>query len=224
MDFHHFERRAQEIFAEIPAQYREGIDGLEVTRETVAHPSLPDIYTLGECKTEQYPSEFGGAGEVRSIVAIYYGSFLALSRLDDEWDWEGELFETVTHEVRHHLESLAIEDELEEIDYAEDQNFARREGEPFDPSFYRYGMRRAEREWEVDGDFFLEIPVGPDAETVEVNWRDRIARVAVPAEGEGDRFVLIEEWSEEFDVVAVLLRRRGWLSWLRGLLGRRSTG
>ena len=30
---------------------------------------------------------------------LYYGSFLELSRIDAEWDWEGELFETVTHEV-----------------------------------------------------------------------------------------------------------------------------
>ena len=133
MDFTTFQARANELFAEIPPEFLEGIDGLEVSRSTEPHPSLPDIYTLGECLTEQYPSEFGGAGEVRSIVVLYYGSFLALSRLDEAFDWEGELYETLMHEVRHHLESLATDDELEEIDYAEDQNFHRREGERSTP-------------------------------------------------------------------------------------------
>ena len=159
MDFATFERRAKELYAEVPEDFRGGIDGLEVSRATEPHPTLPDVYTLGECLTEQYPSEFGGAGEVRSIVVLYYGSFLALSRIDEEFDWEAELYETLTHEIRHHLESLASEDELEEIDYAEDQNFARREGERFDPYFYRSGKRWGDREWEVDGDFFLEVPV-----------------------------------------------------------------
>src|SRR5690606_38204115 len=139
MDFSTFETRAREMYREVPEHFLEGIDGLEVSRRTEAHPTLQDIYTLGECLTEQYPSEFGGAGEVRSIVVLYYGSLLALSRLDEEFDWEGELYETLTHEVRHHLESLATEDALEEIDYAEDQNFRRREGERFDPAFYRAG-------------------------------------------------------------------------------------
>lgn len=220
MDFAAFEARAHELFAEIPPEFLEGIDGLEVSRATEAHPSLPDIYTLGECLTEQYPSEFGGAGEVRSIVMLYYGSFLALSRLDDDFDWESELYETLMHEVRHHLESLATEDELEEIDYAEDQNFRRREGERFDPGFYRAGHRRGEREWEVDGDYFLEVPVPRDGSTeVEVAWGERSMRLARP-EPLGDvHFATIDAWSDdEHEVVAVLIARRGWWAQLRALL------
>src|SRR5699024_8517935 len=102
-----FERRAQEIFDEIPPEYREGVDGLAVYPDSVPHPSLPGIYTLGECRSEFYPSEYGGAGEVRSIVVLFHGSFRELAATDDEWEWEEELFETITHEVRHHLESLA---------------------------------------------------------------------------------------------------------------------
>lgn len=131
MNFQEFERVAREALDAIPDEFREGIDGLDVRRSTVPHPSYPDVYTLGECLTESYPSEFGGPGDVRSIVVLYYGSFVELSRIDEEWDWEEEIFETVTHEVRHHLESLALDDSLELFDYAQDQNFARRyAGEP----------------------------------------------------------------------------------------------
>lgn len=222
MDFHAFEARANRLYAEVPDQFLEGIDGLEVSRRTEPHPTLPDIYTLGECVTEQYPSEFGGAGDVRSIVVLYYGSFLALSRLDEEFDWEAELYETLTHEVRHHLESLATEDELEEIDFAEDQNFRRREGERFDPFFYRSGRRTGEREWEVGGDFFLEVPVdrrSPGRITI-VRGSERV-EVDRP-EPLGDvYFLTVESWSEAGEVIAVLLPRRGWRHWLRAMVSRR---
>lgn len=222
MDFQTFEKRANELYAGVPAHFLEGIDGLEVSRRTEAHPTLPDVYTLGECLTEQYPSEFGGAGEVRSIVVLYYGSFLALSRLDEEWDWEAELYETLMHEVRHHLESLATEDELEEIDFAEDQNFARREGERFDPFFYRSGKRRGAGEWEVDGDVFLEVPLRDGAEReIRVDWRGQSLVVAAP-EPVGDvHFLAIEEWADKGEVFAVLLPRRRWREWLRSMLTRR---
>ena len=220
MDFNTFEARAHELFAQVPPEFLEGIDGLEVSRRTEAHPSLPDIYTLGECLTEQYPSEFGGAGEVRSIVALYYGSFLALSRLDDDFDWEGELYETLTHEVRHHLESLATEDELEEIDFAEDQNFHRRQGEPFDPLFYRSGTRVSDSEWEVDRDRFIERAVrweGPWP--MEIEWEGRRISLERPAE-EGDvHFATIESWSDDVrEVVVVFRARRGTLASLLTLL------
>ena len=222
MDFRTFETRAQELYAAVPQRFLEGVDGLEVSRRTVPHPSLPDIYTLGECLTEHYPSEFGGAGEVRSIVVLYYGSFLALSRLDDEFDWEGELYETLTHEVRHHLESLATDDQLEEIDYAEDQNFHRREGERFDPFFYRSGLRLGEREWEVDGDFFLEVPVSREGGWPVELERDGKALTVQRPEPLGDvHFLTVDEWSDDrSDVILVLLPRRGVSGWLSGLFRR----
>ncbi|MDQ3557568.1 MAG: metallopeptidase family protein, partial [Gemmatimonadota bacterium] len=147
VNFRDFDRRAREIFDGIPPDFREGVDGIDVRPDAVPHPALPEIYTLGECLTEHYPSEFGGPGEVLSTVVLYHGSFRRLAELDPEWDWEQELWETVTHEVRHHLESLAADDALEVQDYAEDQNFARREGASFDPFFYRQGVRVEEGVW-----------------------------------------------------------------------------
>jgi predicted Zn-dependent protease with MMP-like domain len=222
MDFHQFEKAAREVLASIPAEFLEGVDGLEISRATVPHPTLPDIYTLGECLTESYPSEFGGAGEVRSTVALYYGSFLALSRLDDDWDWEEEIYVTVTHEVQHHRESMALDESLEELDYADDQNFARREGHPFDPFFYRAGPTVAPGVWEVDGDRFVEVRVGRGelaAGWVEVEWEGARHRVAVTELGKV-RFETLAEEPDGAQTVAVLLRRGGPGEWIAALRER----
>jgi hypothetical protein len=189
----------------------------------VPHPTLPDIYTLGECITDSYPTEFGGAGEVRSVVALYYGSFLALSRLDDDWDWEEEIYETITHEVQHHLESLASDETLEVQDYAEDQNFARREGEPFDPYFFRSGRALERDVWEVDRDRFVEVPVvAADlaSGSVRVEWEGETHTFPVAAEADDVRFELLAEGEDGSEVMAVLVRRRGLLEWVRKLFGR----
>ena len=221
MNYKEFKRVAAEVFDGIPDRFREGVDGLEVTRRTVPHPTLPDIYTLGECITETYPTEFGGAGEVRSVVALYYGSFLALSRLDDDWDWEEEIYETITHEVQHHLESLASDESLELQDYVEDQNFARREGEPFDPYFFRSGHRVAPKVWEIDRDYFIEVPVGQReiaARSLAVEWQGETHTVALDADQEKVRFERIIENEDGSEVIVVLVRRRGPIEWLRKLL------
>src|SRR5690606_26027450 len=119
-------------------------------------------------------------------------------------------------EVRHHLESLATEDELEEIDFAEDQNFRRREGERFDPFFYRSGMRRGEGEWEVDGDHFIEVPVDRERGWPgELAWRGRRVWLQRPDSLAQVHFLTLEEWSDDqHEVVAVLLPKRPWWRWL----------
>lgn len=223
MDFQTFEARAREIYSAVPDRFLEGIHGLEVSLRTELHPTLPEVFTMGECLTEHYPSEFGGAGEVRSIVVLYYGSFLELSRRDEHFDWEGELYETITHEVRHHLESLATDDQLEEIDFAEDQNFRRRQGEPFDPFFFRAGVRHDDGSWEVGGDIFLEVPVDREKGwPVPVHWQGESVRLERP-EVLGDMFFLtIQAWSDDTrEVVAVLQPRRAWWRWVGALIGVR---
>lgn len=225
MDFSHFEARAAEIFTAIPPEYREGVDGLEVQRATAFHPTLPEIYTLGECLSESYPSGFGGAGDVRSRVVLYYGSFLALSLSREDWDWEEELFETITHEVRHHLEHLALDDSLEVLDYVEDQNFARREGERFDPFFYRSGHPAGDGAYEVDGDLFVEVDVDPRShrvgDEIEVAFGGIPVRVRVPADLADVHFLRVERPGAPpgAERLVVMVRSRSVGGWLKGLLG-----
>jgi hypothetical protein len=217
--FEEFERRAWEEWERIPAEYRAGVDGLVVERAAKPHPSQPDVYTLGECLTESYPSSFGDADSIRSMVVLHYGSFFRLSRLDAEFDWAGELWETLTHELQHHLESLAAEDALEEMDYAADENHKRYAGEPFDPFFFRQGIE--EDGWRrVDDEFFLELPEPVRGGALRFEWRGRAYGVDAP---EADADVAFLEVTDGVDeppsaLYLVLVARRGVRASLRALL------
>lgn len=61
--------------------------------------------------------------ELGSLVLLYYGSFAeALEGASGE-EWEEEIEETVIHELRHHVESLAGVDYLsveEDLEYLRD--------------------------------------------------------------------------------------------------------
>jgi hypothetical protein len=187
--FDAFERRAREEWERIPAEYREGVDGVVVNRSARPHPSLPDIYTLGECLTESYPSAFGDADTIRSVVVLYYGSFFRLSRLDPDFDWEAELWETLTHELQHHLESLAADDALVDMDYAADENYKRYQGEPFDPFFFRHGL--PDEGWlRVEDEFFLEVAVPPGARAA-FDWQGRCYEAELPAEAGAVTFIAV---------------------------------
>jgi predicted Zn-dependent protease with MMP-like domain len=224
--FLEFRRRAQEVFDSIPEDFRAGVDGLLVERRAEPHPTLPDIYTLGECAT----GEIDPAGEadlhLRSLVVLYYGSFVQLSRMDDEWDWDGEIEETILHEIRHHREGTAGEDALEDVDYAADQNFARHEGLPFDPFFHRSGESVGDAVWEVEGEVFAEVTLSPEefAAMREVCVPVDEQRVCVPRPVHlGDvHFVDVEDTPRgEMPLTIVLVRRRGTWESIRAFLARR---
>ncbi|HZG43229.1 MAG TPA: hypothetical protein VEY93_09725 [Longimicrobium sp.] len=224
MNYSEFERRALEMFQSIPPEFKGGVEYVSVSRDTVPHPELPDVYTLGECATGELDLGVDLPDLTRSGVHLYFGSFRALAEIDEEFDWEGELWETLTHEIRHHRESTAGEDALEDFDYAADENFKRREGLPFDPLFYRSGEPLGDDAWEVDGDRFAEVSIaGRDFDRLdEVVARLGDARVSVPRpERLGDVCFL---YLEEFDggpgeAAVVLVRRRGTWESLRGLFG-----
>ena len=139
MTFEEFEQHAREAWDEIPVAYKEGVDGLTVRRDAPVHPDHEEVYTLGECLTEEHVSDSGSADTTRSIIALYWGSFQALAARNPDFDWEEEAWETLTHELRHHLESLAGDDALEGVDYAADETFKRLEDEPFDPWYWQHG-------------------------------------------------------------------------------------
>ena len=225
MDFAGFERSASQVWEEIPEVYRSGVDALAIDRGERPHPTLADIYTLGECLTETYPSDWGGPDTTRSVLVLYYGSFRRLSELDPDFDWRYEIWETVTHELRHHLESLATEDALEDVDYAMDENFKRFQGEPFDPFFYRSGERIAPGVYQAERDVFIEIetaePAGSD-EAVEFGWEGARYRVPVPT-GPGDlTFVQVIDGVDAGDaeLCIVLVRPHGFWSSVRRALRR----
>jgi len=165
-----FEAMVRGMAAEMPPAFTEGILEIAVTGKTVPHPLREGVYTLGEC----IPHEFGSPGEedagIRSSVVLHYGSFAALSSEHGDFDWREEAFETLAHEVRHHLEWRARVPELEKLDDAAEANYARHDGEPFPPLFYRDGETVGEGVWKVEDDVFLEVVLPRQA------WADAAGR------------------------------------------------
>ncbi|MHB1193265.1 MAG: hypothetical protein ACYC6F_09480 [Longimicrobiales bacterium] len=225
MRFKDFERAARESYEEIPESYKEGIDDLVVSREALPHPTLPDIFTLGECVTEDYASDFGGPETTRSRVVLYWGSFRNLAALNPDFDWGGELWETLTHELRHHLESLAREDALEGVDYALDETFKRDDGEDFDPWYYQRGdamgdgVFRVEKSWYVERTWTEREFAA--AGWVEFAWRGERHRIPRPEELGDVHFVWIGgvELGDDETLELVLVRRRSWWEDARRLFG-----
>lgn len=220
MKFSEFERRARAAYEEIPEDFKAGIDGLEVSRESVPHPTLPDVYTLGQCLTEEHFSEYAGPETTRSVIALYWGSFKNLAALDDEFDWDGEIWETLTHELRHHLESLAREDALEDVDVAADELFNRQEGLEFDPWYYQKGERDASGVYAVEGHHYLEQGWRASdferAADIDFAWRGASYRIPRPQELGDVHFVWIAGPDFEKErLELVLVRKRTWTESLK---------
>jgi hypothetical protein len=220
--FAEFEREARRAYEEIPPEYREGIDGLAVLPDALPHPTLGGIYTLGMCLTESYPSGWSGPETTRSTVALYHGSFEKLARQDPGFDWEGELWETLTHELRHHLESLANEDQLEAVDYALDETFKRGDGLDFDPWYYQSGDEVSEGIFRVEYDFYIEAEWTPERDfrdgRVPFRWHGQGWSIPLPEDPADVHFI----WIDGIDVgpgtlQLVLVRRRPFLDNLRAV-------
>lgn len=224
MKYRQFERAAREALESIPEEYTEGVDGLVVRREAVPHPTLPDIYTMGECVTEDYASDWGGPDTTRSVVVLYWGSFRSLATRDPEFDWEEELWETLTHELRHHLESLARSDDLEGVDYAMDHLFNRNEGRDFDPWYYQRGDDLGGGVYRVERSWYLELPWRAEdfdgVASLEFTWRGTSYHIPRPATLGDIHFVWVEGVESGEDTLElVLVRRRSWWEDARRLLG-----
>ncbi len=161
-----------------------------------------------------------GAGleGVQSLIVLYHGSFLALSRLQQGFDWRKEAWETLTHELRHHLEWRARAPDLEEFDWAVEQNFARQDGEPFDPVFYLQGESIGDDIFQVEEDVFLDLIVPGLPEQVSFVWRSRGYRAAVPEDATLPCFLVVEGVDDPPEGELILALRRK--PTLRGLLVR----
>lgn len=201
-DFRSLVRRLQ---ADIPTEFQGGVVEIAVSPQTIPHPLRSDVYTLGEC----IPLEWSGSGsDLQSRVVLYHGSFQALARHGGgDFDWRAEAWETLTHELRHHLEWRADLSALEAYDWAGEQNFARHDGEPFDPVFYRNGEDLAPGAFKVDDDVFLEIdPRRLRGEACELTWHGRAYRATVPpASRRAWRFVTLDGLAEPPPGEAVLV-------------------
>ena len=185
-----FRSLVERLVLEVPAEFKGGVVAIDVSPKTLPHPIRGDVYTLGEC----VPLEWSGSGaNLHSQIILYHGSFARLARLGD-FAWRAEAWETLTHELRHHLEWRANVDALAAYDWAAEQNFARHEGEPFDPVFYRSGEQLAPGVWKVDDDVFIDRDEGRGTrDELGLVWHGRRYSVArPPAAGAGPLFLVLD--------------------------------
>jgi hypothetical protein len=203
-----FEAMVRRLSDEVPAHFFEGVAEVVVSPRAVPHPVRAEIYTLGECIP--FADESGGAG-IQSRIVLYHGSFAALAALEPGYDWRGEAWETLTHELRHHLEWRAQAPDLEAFDRAAEHNFARQDGDAFDPGYHLDGERAAEGVFRIDDDYFLDRVVRALPAEVEVAWHGVRYRVKVPADATLPAFLTLEEVTEPppGELVLVLRRRAG---------------
>lgn len=224
MNLQEFEALARQAWGGIPPEYKQGIDGLVIDKDAHSHPEHDDFFTLGECVTEAYPSDFSGPDTIRSSVVLYYGSFRAVALEDDQFDWEYEIRETLLHELQHHLEHLADDDSLGDLDYAVEENYKRVEGEPFDPLFYRAGTNLAEGRFRVEDDVFIEIEsAGLRRQDYQLEWLGDRYHVKLPASAADVHYAVLDREMPEVrgDLCIVRMKKQGIMGTLRAAFGNR---
>jgi hypothetical protein len=190
-----FRALVERLQKDIPAEFENGVIDIAVSPKIVPHPVHPDIYTLGEC----IPLDWSGNGaDLQSRVVLYYGSFRTLAGQHSGFDWQKEAWETLTHELRHHIEWRANVGALEAFDWAAEQNFARHEGRSFDPAFYRSGEKVSKGVFKIDDDVFIE---GEDDQLVWHGRRYRVPATSAPAPA----FLVLEGLSDPPPGEAILV-------------------
>ncbi len=212
-----FEAMVREMTRDLPPEFLEGIAGIEVTGKTVPHPVRGDIYTMGECLPHTFGAPDDGGPLLRSTIFLHYGSFAALAEDDAAFDWRQEAWDTLTHELRHHLEWRAHADALEAFDDAVEANYARHDGEPFPPLFFLDGERIAPGVTKVEDDVFVDVPLSGRAwkqaagGTVPVRWHGRAFTLPLPQRLPDILFVTVQGVTPEptGDLVVVVRRKPG---------------
>lgn len=132
MTYEQFQRMVEEMVEEIPDGFLRGLQGVHALEQERPEEEYEDVWRLGEY-LDPGAEDFLGAGEgLGRHLALYYGSFAKVAEFDPEFDWEEEIWETLTHELRHHVESLAGDASLIEEDMRVGQSFKRRDGAEHD--------------------------------------------------------------------------------------------
>ncbi|MCB9664436.1 MAG: metallopeptidase family protein [Alphaproteobacteria bacterium] len=228
MDFDTFQRRARQIWEAIPARYRVGVSTLVVdpgigTQET----SLGTERIYGCCEDDPVVMSLPH-DEVVSRITLFHGSFVVFAEEDPDFDWEHELWETLRHELEHHLGARAGHDPRADEDAAEHEHERMLEGHDFTPGYHRAGTPLGGGAYLLAHDLLVEVDV-PARRWQELathgwqaTWED-LAMSVPPLEPEAlasDPLYVDADWDAPDDlrlpweaVVLVLRRKRSWWPW-----------
>lgn len=126
MTYDQFTKTVDEMVSEIPAEFLQGLQGIHALEQALPEEDYQDVWRMGEY-LDPGPEQFLGSGSgFARQIALYFGSFQQIARDDPEFDWEGEIWDTLTHELQHHVESLAGDASLIGFDQEQEQHFKRR--------------------------------------------------------------------------------------------------
>ena len=107
-----------EIAAQLPGEvFKELNGGVSLLPETKLSPSDPDgsLYVLGEYRRDQ----------MGRYIVLYYGSICRVYGGETRQGMRENLKKTLTHELTHHLESLAGDRDLEIKDETDLEDYLR---------------------------------------------------------------------------------------------------
>ena len=202
-----FDTMIRHLCGELPPEFLDGIVEVVVSPRTVPHPERSETFTLGECVP--LPVHIGsGVDGVQSRIVLYYGSFAALAQQGD-FDWRREAWDTLTHELRHHLEWRARAPDLEDFDWAVEHNFARHDGDTFDPTFFLSGEALPGGTYQVEDDVFIDHIVRSVPRSVTFQWNEETYAIPVPEGAELPCFLNVDGIPDPpaGDLVIVLRRK-----------------
>lgn len=117
IDFEEFTRLLEEMVAEIPPRFLEGVSAIHAIPESKPDRELPDVFLLGEYHQRQDGK----------FVYLYHGSFLAMGWRSRR-RFEEEMRDTLLHELRHHWEEAAHLPDLRDEDHERLHRFRHRGG------------------------------------------------------------------------------------------------
>lgn len=107
-----FEKIINDAVQSLPHSYDLNLNGAYHIEENQKVDD-DDYYILGEYIEEPYLGRF---------IVLYYGSFVELLKHATYVEWEEEVKDTIWHELQHHLESLAGNEELAKQEENEKRN------------------------------------------------------------------------------------------------------
>ena len=123
MTFAEFEDTVQQHLSLIPEQYLEGLQGVHVFEHVKRDPEEQHLVRLGEYLDPGMDQFLDSRVHIGRHVALYYGSFVQVAGRG--FDWPAQIWETLTHEIQHHVESKAGDRTLIEWDIEQMRRFKR---------------------------------------------------------------------------------------------------